>query len=86
MPKDQLKPSVEFIRANVKNANDNPYILALATNALAAYDAKDDSTLEVLRRLEKLRQDRPEWKAVCYPAKGQSLTYARGDSVTVFLN
>src|SRR5437763_8773542 len=46
--KKQLAKSVDYIRANLKNANDNAYILALAANALAAYDAKDDSTLEAL--------------------------------------
>jgi hypothetical protein len=83
LPKNQLQKSVEYIRANAKDAGDNAYILALAANALAAYDAKDDSTLTVLNRLEKLRKDVPEWKAVSYPAKSTSLTYARGDSVTV---
>src|SRR5262249_19951820 len=50
---------------------------------LAANDAKDDSTHDVLKRLDKLRQDKPEWKACCFPAGGQSLTYARGDNVTI---
>jgi hypothetical protein len=83
LPKDQVKQSVTYLRDHIKDAGDNAYILALAANALAAYDAKDDSTLEVVRRLEKLRQDVPEWKAVRFPGKGQSLTYAHGDSVTV---
>src|SRR6266404_6064240 len=47
-PKDQLKKSIEYIRDNVKKA-DNAYILALSANALAAYDPNDDSTLEVLK-------------------------------------
>src|SRR5262249_48181288 len=29
------------------------------------------------------KQDRPDWKACCFPAGGQSLAYARGDSLTV---
>src|SRR5262249_34072656 len=61
----------------------NPYVLALAANALAAWDAKDDSTLELLQKLEKTKKDVPEWKAVNFPAAGQSLSYARGDSLTV---
>src|SRR5262245_44342846 len=81
--KDQLKQSVEYIRGNLKDAGENTYVLALAANALAAYDAKDDSTLEALQRLEKLRRDVPEWKAVNFPSKATSLTYARGDGVTV---
>src|SRR5215472_4853971 len=40
LPKDQLKVSVEYLRGNVKDAGNNPYVLALAANALAAYDAK----------------------------------------------
>ena len=81
--KKQLTNSVQFIRDNLKQAEGNAYVLALAANALAAYDPKDDSTLEALTKLDKLRKDLPEWKAVSYPAKGMSLTYARGDSVTV---
>ena len=82
----ELKKSVEYIRAHAKDA-DNAYILALAANALAAWDAKDDSTHEVLtkvlQKLEQKKQEKPEWKAVCYPAQGQSLSYARDDSLTV---
>src|SRR5438105_15049125 len=77
-----LNKSIDYIRANVKGAN-NTYILALAANALAAWDAKDDSTLEVLQRLEKMKKDVPDWKAVNFPTDGQSLSYARGDSLTV---
>src|SRR5262245_55657437 len=67
-PRDKVAKSVEYLRANLKDAGDNAYVLALAANALAAYDAKDDSTLEALRRLEKVRKDVPEWKAANYPA------------------
>src|SRR3954447_17397919 len=57
-----LEPSIAFIRAEAKKA-DNAYILALAANALAAWDANDDSTLEVLQKLSKLKKDLPEQKA-----------------------
>jgi hypothetical protein len=83
LPKDRLKTSVDYIRGDIKSAGDNAYILALAANALAAYDAKDDSTLDVLQRLEKLKKDMPEWRAVQFPGRSTSLTYARGDSVSV---
>ena len=75
-PKDQLKKSVIYIRDNIALANDNAYILALAANALAAYDPADDSTLAALQKLEKTRKDVPNWRAVMYPAKSTSLTYA----------
>ncbi len=82
----QLKKSIEYIRDHVKDA-DNAYILALAANALASWDAQDDSTHEaitkVLKKLEEKKQEKPEWKALCFPAQGHSLSYARGDSLTV---
>jgi hypothetical protein len=83
LPKAQLKPAVDYIRANVKDAGDNAYILALAANALAAYDAKDDSTLSVVIKLEKQRKELPEWRAAVYPTQRQSISYAHGDSVNV---
>lgn len=83
LAKDRVKKSIDFIRGDLKNAGDNAYILALAANALAAYDPKDDSTLEALQKLDKLRKELPEWRAVNFPAKAMSLTYAHGDSVTV---
>jgi hypothetical protein len=82
----ELKPSIAYIRDHVKG-EENAYILALAANALASWDAKDDSTHEVLtkilKKLDEKKQDKPDWKAVCFPAGGQSLAYARGDSLTV---
>jgi hypothetical protein len=79
----QLEKSVKYIRAHLGDAKDNAYVLALAANALAAWDANDDSTLEVLKKLEGLKKDKPEWKAVFFPCNGVSLSYAHGDSVTV---
>ncbi len=82
----KLKKSIEFIRDNVQKA-DNAYILALAANALASWDAKDDDThaalVKLLKKLDEKKKDMPEWKAVSFPAGGQSLSYARGDSLTV---
>src|SRR4051812_4700306 len=82
----ELAKAVAYIRDHARDA-DNPYVLALAANALAAWDAKDDSTHEVLtkvlKKLEQRKQEKPEWKAACFPAPGQSLAYARGDSLTV---
>ena len=82
----ELKKSIEFIRANVQK-EDNAYILALAANALAAWDAKDDSThaalVKVLKKIDEQKVEKPEWKAAYFPAKGQSLSYARDDSLNV---
>src|SRR5204862_4642602 len=78
----ELQKSIDYIRTEVKKAT-SPYILALAANALAAWDANDDSTLEVLKKLATMRQNLPEQKALCFPAGGQSLSYSRGDSMTI---
>ncbi|MFO0877150.1 MAG: alpha-2-macroglobulin family protein [Gemmataceae bacterium] len=81
-----LKKAIDYIREHAPRA-DNPYILALAGNALAAWDAKDDSTHEVLtrllRKLDGMQERKPEWNAVFFPAKGQSLTYAREDGLSI---
>lgn len=81
-----LDKSIAFIRQEAPKA-ENPYILALAANALASWDAKDDGTFEVvqklLTRLNQTRKELPEMRAICFPAGGQSLSYARGDSLTV---
>jgi hypothetical protein len=82
----ELKKSIDYIRDHAKDA-DNAYILALAANALAAWDPKDDDThavlVKVLKKLEERKVEKPEWKAISFPAKGQSLSYAHGDSLTV---
>jgi hypothetical protein len=79
---DEVKKAIGYIRDHIKEAK-NAYILALAANALAAWDGDDDSTLEVLKKLEEQKKDLPEVKAACFPAGGQSLSYSRGDSLTV---
>jgi hypothetical protein len=78
-----VEKAVRYIRDHTKDAKGNAYVLALAANALASWDANDDSTLEVLKALEALKKDKPEWKAVAFPCGGVSLSYAHGDSVTV---
>ena len=61
--------------------SDNAYILALAANALAAYDPKDDSTLEVLHRLDKMKKDKPDWRLLYM--RGVSLELSRGRIVAL---
>src|SRR5579875_3736673 len=63
----ELKKSVDYIRAHIKEES-NAYILALAANALAGWDAKDDSTHEalvkVLGKLHEKRETRSQWQAL----------------------
>jgi hypothetical protein len=79
----ELQKSIDYIRDHVADAGDNAYVLALVANALAAWDAKDDSTLQVLQKLDKLKERVPEWKGIRFPTRGVSLSYAHGDSLTV---
>jgi hypothetical protein len=79
----ELDKAIDYVRNHVNDAGDNAYVLALVANALAAHDAKDDATFNVLKKLEKLKQEKADWKACCFPSNGQSLTYAHGDAVTV---
>jgi hypothetical protein len=79
----ELEKSVKYVREHVGDAKDNSYVLALAANALAAWDPNDDSTLEVLKKLEGMKKEKPEWKACSFPCNGVSLAYSHGDSATV---
>jgi hypothetical protein len=82
----KLAKAITYIREHAPKA-DNAYILALSANALASWDAKDDTTFavvrRVLRKLDEKKERRPEWTAISFPAGGQSLSHARGDSLTV---
>src|SRR4051794_27916588 len=82
----QLKKAIEYVREKAPKT-ENAYILALCANALASWDATDDSTHEVLQKvlkaLDAKKQRHEDWNAISFPAGGQSLSYSRGDSLTV---
>jgi hypothetical protein len=82
----RLKKAIDYVRENAPK-EESPYVLALAANALASWDAQDDSTFaavtKLLRKLDGMKQEQKEWKAICFPGKGLSLTCARGDYLTV---
>src|SRR5215831_2578923 len=67
----KLKKAIEYVREQAPKA-DNAYILALAANALASWDAKDDSTFDVLKKvlkkLDQKKERKPEWQAIAFPA------------------
>ena len=77
-----LDKAMAYIGRHVMQT-ENGYILALAANALAAWDPQDDRTIEVLGKLAKMQTAVPEWKASCFKTDGQSLSYARGNGLTV---
>lgn len=79
----RLAKAIDFIRRNAAQSG-NAYTMALAANALAAFDAEHASTGELLQKLDTLRRDVPGGQAVSFPSNsGQSLSYARGDFLTV---
>lgn len=78
----RLEKAIDYIRRHAPQSR-NPYNLALAANALAAFDAEHASTREVLGKLQEFRQN-AAGDAICFPAPGeQSLSYAREDYLTV---
>ena len=80
----EVDKAIAYIREHRKEAGDNAYVLALVANALASYDPKHETTLEVLQTLDNLRKALPEWNAICFPVeRGVGLTYARGDSLAI---
>ena len=87
MKSPQLEKSIAYIRDHAKDS-DNAYVLAARRpTRLAAWDAQDDAThdvlVRVLKKLDAMQEPRPEWKAIAFPTAGQSLAYARGESLTV---
>jgi hypothetical protein len=83
----KLKKAIEYVREKAPKA-ENAYILALCANALASWDATDDSTFDVLKKvlkaLDEKKEAHKEWKGAAFiPAGGQSLSYSRGDGLTV---
>jgi hypothetical protein len=78
----EVDNALAYLRAHVEEAG-SAYVLALTANALAAADPKDPTLAKVLQQLDRGKKDLPEWKASCFPSAGRSLTYARGNSLTV---
>src|SRR6185503_16237531 len=45
--------------------------------------ATHEALTKALKKLEEKKEAVPDWKAIRFPAGGQSLSYAHGDSLTV---
>src|SRR5262249_48938958 len=60
----KLKKAIDFVREKAPK-EENAYVLAMAANALAAWDAKDDSThaalTKLLKKLDGMQERRAEW-------------------------
>ena len=84
-PGKQLKKAIEYIRDNAHEGGERLHPGSVRQRP-GVVDAKDDSTFEVVKKvLERLdrRERRPDWKRRLLPGGGQSLSYARGDGLTV---
>jgi uncharacterized protein YfaS (alpha-2-macroglobulin family) len=78
---EPVRRAIEFIRGNLRLAEDNPYVLALAANALAAYDPDGDVTRDVLARLRDAAVR--DGGTVSWSPGGQTLSYAHGGAAAV---
>jgi uncharacterized protein YfaS (alpha-2-macroglobulin family) len=79
---DEVQKAVAYIRERDAKASST-YELALAANALAAWDSRDQTLAKLLAQLERHKQNVPGKQSCCFPSLGRSLTYAWGDSLTV---
>jgi len=83
----EIKTSLDFLRKEVAGV-ESPYVLALAANALVRADSNDAVAAalldNVLSKLEGMCERESNSEASFLPARGgQSLTYARGNSLQV---
>jgi hypothetical protein len=78
----RLTKAIEYIRRHAPPSRD-AYTLALAANALAAFDPEHASTLEMLQKLDSLRKDVPGATVTSFPSQGESLNHGRGEFLTV---
>ncbi len=83
----EIKTSLDFLRKEVAGV-ESPYVLALAANALVRADSNDAVAAalldKVLSKLEGMCERESNSEASFLPARGgQSLTYARGNSLQV---
>lgn len=71
--------AIDYLRANWKDTED-AYTLALVSNALVSWDAKDSWTRDVLERLHELRVEEDEtvhWEGAA------TVTFTHGDAADV---
>jgi hypothetical protein len=81
-----LEKAVAYIRLQAAAA-DSAYALALAANALAAWDETDADarrSLEaIFRKLDRRKERMAGGEGFCYPSSGSSLCHSRGEGLTI---
>ena len=79
-PAAELKPSVDYLKDNAKDAKD-PYTLAMLANALVSAGKNDPVTVETLERLVDLKVE--ENGKVYWKSDISTMTFTRGDAANV---
>jgi uncharacterized protein YfaS (alpha-2-macroglobulin family) len=78
----EVEKAIAYVRDHARRAA-SVYEKALAANALAAWDVKDEALAQLLRELDRAREEVAGGKACRFTSSGRSLTHAWGDSLTV---
>ncbi len=78
----EVERAMEWLRRNLDEVKD-PYPLALAANALAAFDPKDARTTLLLRTLDGKKTEDRENRTVHWKQEGSTAFYARGDYASI---
>jgi hypothetical protein len=79
----EVESSVMYLKEHLADAGDNGYAVALAANAMAAYNPKDAFTIDLLKKLDDSKKDDAERGSVYWASGGQSVTYATGDYANI---
>jgi hypothetical protein len=77
----EVQKALAYVRDHIGAATGD-YERALAANALAAWDPRDEALRELMQGLESRKQDLGE-KGCHFTSQGRSLTHAWGDSLSV---
>lgn len=79
-----LDKAIDWLKKNWKDSEKDLYGLSLVANAFVAWNPKDDSTFEVLKKLDSMKkEDTIDNAGVVYWQGGQTLYYAKGQSADI---
>jgi len=80
---EQARAGVDYLREHLGDAKDNAYALALAANAMAAWDPKDDFTNRLLSTLDGQKKEDAAKGSYYWGSEQQTVCYASGDYASV---
>jgi uncharacterized protein YfaS (alpha-2-macroglobulin family) len=79
----QIDKAIKFIKENLDDANDNPYVLGLIANALALYNPKDEDLDIVLSNLDDIKTKDTETNVCYWQMPSETLYFAKGKAAEV---